>query len=58
MFYTDILYLRLNMLTDTLIGRQSFLIIGTRMLQDRLETLLENIHITENIKKSLKIPNE
>ena len=48
MFYTDILYLPLNMLMDTPIGRHSFRIIGTLMLQDRLETLLVNIHITGN----------
>jgi hypothetical protein len=41
---------------DTPIGRHSFRIIGTIMLQDRLETLLVNIHITGNSKKSLKIP--
>ena len=52
MFYTDILYLPLNMLMDTPIGRHSFRIIGNLMLQDRLETLLVNIHITGNSKKS------
>jgi hypothetical protein len=33
---------------DTPTGRHSFRIIGTLMLQDRLETLLVNIHITGN----------
>ena len=55
MLYTDILYLPLSMLKDAPIDRHSFLIIGTILLHDRLETLLVNIHITEHIKKGLTI---
>ena len=49
MFYTDILYLPLNMMKDTPIDRHSFLIIGTTNATETSRNIL-NIHKTENNK--------